>query len=173
MPPQILEDVTQDGSSFHWSRRSRHRPPYQPVGRAAGFGRLTVPGRYAETVASPSSQTRQGYAAASPPGPLTPTRGPVRTTAPDGRVDGSRRGDGTARALPVEGVSIPFGSRPSASVLARRAGPLARSRSRTPFLREPARSSPSTTSPARMSTPLATPTEPQTRFAHQCIPYVK
>src|SRR5665811_1401742 len=87
MPPQILEDVTQDGSSFHWSRRSRHRPPYRPVGRAAGFGRLTVPGRYAET------------------------------------VDGSRIGARTTKALPVEGVSIPFWSRPRASVLARRAWP--------------------------------------------------
>src|SRR5450756_3108239 len=107
MPPQILEDVTQDGSSFHWSRRSRHRSPYRPVGRAAGCGRLTVPGRYAETVGSPSSQKRQGYAAASPPGPLTPTRGPVRTTAPDEPVDGSRIGARTTKALPVEGVSIP------------------------------------------------------------------
>src|SRR5450759_1831847 len=145
-------------------------PARGPGGR---LGRLTVPGRYAETVASPSSQKRQGYAAASPPGPLTPTRGPVRTTAPDEPVDGSRIGARTTKALPVAGVSIPFWSRPSASVLARRAGPLARSRSRTPFLGEPASSSPSTTSPARMSTPLATPTEPQTRFAHQCIPYVK
>src|SRR5665811_2627971 len=107
MPPQILEDVTQDGSSFHWSRRSRHRPPYRPVGRAAGFGRLTVPGRYAETVASPSSQKRQGYAAASPPGPLTPTRGPVRTTAPAGRSAGPPIGARTTKALPRGTVSIP------------------------------------------------------------------
>ena len=164
-------NASQDGSSFHWSF---HWPdgrgaacPCLPVEGRPGFGRLTMPGRYAETVASPSSQKRQGYAAASPPGPLTPTRGPVRTTAPDELVDGSRIGARATKTLPIESVSIPFWSRPSASVLARRAGPLARSRSQTPALRGPASSRPSTTSPARMSTPLATPTEPQTRFAHQ------
>src|SRR5665648_506578 len=69
--------------SLRWLTRSPHSLPYGSPDPVAGLGERTLPGRYAETVASPSSQNRQGYAVASPPGPLTPTRGPVRTNEQD------------------------------------------------------------------------------------------
>ena len=51
--------------------------PSLPYGR--GLRTRGFAGRYVETDGSPSSQNRQGYAVASPPTPLTPTRGPVLT----------------------------------------------------------------------------------------------
>src|SRR5450631_1685329 len=176
--------------SLRWPRWSPHRLPYRFWERAGGLAGRALPGRYAETVASPSSQNRQGYAAASPPGPLTPTRGPVSTLAPGDR-SGERLADGprdlddnpdngsgedsgmaarSTSGLSAAVVSRPFWSRVSAKVIARRAGPRARSRSVTPTRRARAISSPPTTLPARSRTALAAPAGPQTRFAHQCIP---
>jgi len=41
------------------ARRPRRRVPLSARGQGSRFDRLTMPGRYAETVASPSSQKRR------------------------------------------------------------------------------------------------------------------
>jgi hypothetical protein len=100
-------------------------------------------------VGSPSIQNRQGYAVPSPPGPLTPTRGPVRIRAGSGASAAAC----TLTGLSGLKVSVPLTSPVSPSADASRAGPRARSLvTQASPRRVRAIASPSMTSPARMRT---------------------
>ena len=148
-PLQLVEDVAHGGLLLHVARRAARAARAQPalcrVPACAGRGWSFGAGRYAETVGSPSSQNRQGYAAASPPAPATPTRGPVRTTAVGRR---SRR-DPRRRPAPRGIHGVEAGLLTAQRRGSSRGGPgPAPSRARaTPARRAAATSSPATTSP--------------------------
>src|SRR5450631_4917466 len=88
--------------SLLWPTRSPHSLHYWAPEPAAGLAERATARRYVETVASPSSQNRQGNSAPSPPGPLTPTRGPEATVAA-GDSDDSR-GDRAAGPRNTKGL---------------------------------------------------------------------
>ena len=104
-----------------------------PAGQACPMRRRAVrrgfAGRYTETVGSPSSQNLHGYAAASPPAPATPTRGPVRTAR---EVDVPRRRAEQRRRCPARRRRARCARRTGPACVARRAGPRAQSRSAMP-----------------------------------------
>src|ERR1035437_10516822 len=97
---------------LHWPTLSPPSLPYGPPVPATGWGSRALPGRYGETVASPSSQNRQGYAEGSPPAPPTPTRGPLRTLTSAARdvAPSPRRGTSSwAAARSTRGLSVAVG----------------------------------------------------------------
>ena len=128
-PLQLVEDVAHGGLLLRVADVPRVAARAQPALCACACVHGVLRGRYAETVGSPSSQNRQGYAAASPPAPDTPTRGPVRTRRSPHPRDRDPRSATGPRGIQA---SRPDCSPRRARVVARRAGPRAQSRRAIP-----------------------------------------
>jgi membrane peptidoglycan carboxypeptidase len=152
------------GRRWVWAPASGQRWVGAPAAGQAGQGRRrrarrAGPGRPGETAGWPASRARQGRSAAA----VTPTR-PVQATC------SSETGQPAVSSSGPRSRGAPLAQPARPRAWQRRAGPLARSRSRPLGRRARMRSAPRTGAPARSRTAWAVPSGAQTTFAHQCIP---